>query len=288
MLQSTRSGRQLFWVVQRAAARAHQRQLNRSYMDVHQRPSHSQMFVAKPPPPPTNDEPFHLMRIAMALGIVYGFGEYVAELTLCEGPSMSPTLQPSGDVVLVDKLSYRYYGMEASGEARTALALQRQGGDDDIWHQDRVPVDQTPPQSWWQLFRSPLSVGDVIVLNHPQRPGTVCKRVLGLPGDYNVDERWTIPDGHVWVEGDNPANSADSRSYGPVPMNLILGRVLCRVWPLGGGSMVLQRGWRPQPAIVSNDPAVSGSVIFPAGYSGQTVMTTWEQVEAYEKKKRKR
>lgn len=37
-----------------------------------------------------------------------------------------------------------------------------------------------------------------------------------------------IPLGHVWLAGDNPSNSTDSRSYGPVPIGLIQGRVILK------------------------------------------------------------
>ena len=40
-----------------------------------------------------------------------------------------------------------------------------------------------------------------------------------------------VPAGHVWIEGDNPTHSLDSRQYGPVPLALIRGRVLVQVWP---------------------------------------------------------
>ena len=38
-----------------------------------------------------------------------------------------------------------------------------------------------------------------------------------------------VPKGHVWLSGDNVDNSVDSRTYGPVPYGLILGRVCYRV-----------------------------------------------------------
>lgn len=43
-----------------------------------------------------------------------------------------------------------------------------------------------------------------------------------------------IPLNHVWVEGDNrdPAKSLDSNTYGPVPLNLIQGRVTHILSPL--------------------------------------------------------
>lgn len=41
-----------------------------------------------------------------------------------------------------------------------------------------------------------------------------------------------VPRGHVWIEGDNSENSADSRFYGPIPQGLIKSRAVCRLWPL--------------------------------------------------------
>jgi signal peptidase I len=38
-----------------------------------------------------------------------------------------------------------------------------------------------------------------------------------------------VPYGHVWLEGDNPRNSKDSRNFGAVPTALIVGRVVGKV-----------------------------------------------------------
>lgn len=79
---------------------------------------------------------------------------------------------------------------------------------------------------------------------------TVCKRVLGTEGDIvEVEPRrsnitWSadsdtvrplegrfvrIPKGHVWLAGDNLSNSTDSRTYGPVPIAMVRGKVIARV-----------------------------------------------------------
>lgn len=46
------------------------------------------------------------------------------------------------------------------------------------------------------------------------------KRVIALPGDWigirHTSDVLRIPDGHCWVEGDNPSSSMDSNSFGPV------------------------------------------------------------------------
>lgn len=53
----------------------------------------------------------------------------------------------------------------------------------------------------------------------------ICKRVIYLPGDYVEGFNIKIPNNHVWVEGDNKNESFDSRHYGPIPIQLLSGRV---------------------------------------------------------------
>lgn len=65
----------------------------------------------------------------------------------------------------------------------------------------------------------------------------VCKRVIGRANDVIVYQRPSdyypctvvVPIGHVWLAGDNSQNSTDSRSYGPVPIGLLQGRVMLSI-----------------------------------------------------------
>ncbi len=87
------------------------------------------------------------------------------------------------------------------------------------------------PGDWALAVRAPRFVpGDVVVLEDPRTPGfELVKRVTG-----------TAPDG-LWVEGDRPDASTDSRSFGPVPGSIVAGRVvfvyapLDRMGPVGPG-----------------------------------------------------
>jgi nickel-type superoxide dismutase maturation protease len=74
----------------------------------------------------------------------------------------------------------------------------------------------------WVLARrvARVRVGDVVVLEHPQRPGFLVVKRVGA----------VRPDGY-WVLGDAAGASTDSRHFGPVPE--VLGRVVWRVRPWG-------------------------------------------------------
>ena len=65
------------------------------------------------------------------------------------------------------------------------------------------------------------------------RPGAVV--VVALPDGTLAVKRLMRrdPDGQVWVEGDNPYGSTDSKKLGRLPADAVLGRVLLRVWPPG-------------------------------------------------------
>jgi signal peptidase I len=45
-------------------------------------------------------------------------------------------------------------------------------------------------------------------------------------------ESWTVPDGELFLMGDHRENSADSRSFGTVPVSNIIGRAWLRYWPI--------------------------------------------------------
>lgn len=125
---------------------------------------------------------------------------YIISPSIVHGTSMLPTLNARGDVLLAERISHRV---------------------------------------------GKLKLGDIIFVRSPINPNRiVTKRVLGLAGDVvsfndgawhsSVSKTLVVPQGHVWIQGDNVYESNDSRHYGPVPYGLIQGKALCRVWPLDG------------------------------------------------------
>jgi signal peptidase I len=99
--------------------------------------------------------------------------------------------------------------------------------------------------------------GDVIVFRYPQDPSRdFIKRVVGLPGEVvQVTDGQVVVDGtpvpdladvyqggytsaatrlgpeELYVMGDNRPNSSDSHTWGPLPTDLVIGKVVLSYWP---------------------------------------------------------
>ncbi len=105
-------------------------------------------------------------------------------------------------------------------------------------------------------LRSPHR-GEIVVFDPPQDSSPYIKRVIGLPGEVvegrrgkiyidgsslsepylegikvNSFSRYRVPDGYYFVLGDNRGNSQDSRSFGAVPEDDIIGKAWISLWPL--------------------------------------------------------
>jgi len=98
--------------------------------------------------------------------------------------------------------------------------------------------------------------GDVVVFEYPNDPDQeYIKRIIGLPGDtvtiknghvyLNEQElvepytaaqsrttgEWQVPGDHIFVLGDNRNNSQDSRNFGFVSMDHVIGKAIFIYWP---------------------------------------------------------
>lgn len=80
---------------------------------------------------------------------------------------------------------------------------------------------------------------DIVVIKDPTGTGYIIKRVFRMAGEdvpvdkwpyfhHIVDGPYTVPDGDVYVLGDNLPESEDSRRFGPVETSKIIGKVVVR------------------------------------------------------------
>jgi len=102
--------------------------------------------------------------------------------------------------------------------------------------------------------------GDIVAFRHGDDPPTVfIKRVIGLPGDRvkiqhgtvyvngarlaepyvrfhdtNSFAQTVVPAKSLYVLGDNRANSEDSRVFGSVPEQSLIGKAVAGIWPSAG------------------------------------------------------
>lgn len=131
--------------------------------------------------------------------VLYCVTEYFADVTLLTGPSMLPTVNLSGDIVIAD-----------------LLAVKRRN----YSRGDVVIAHSMTNETQTVCKRIRAIEGDTV---YPPR-STLTR--------MHFPEKIVVPRGHVWLEGDNSMNSTDSRYYGPVPEGMLIGVAHLKLWPL--------------------------------------------------------
>jgi signal peptidase I len=154
-------------------------------------------------------EALQVMLPALALALVVHL--FLAQATIVYGQSMEPNLHPNQRLI-VDKLSYRLHSPQ-----RNDIVVV------DLPDMEEMLVKRIValPGETVEVRRGVVYVNGVAISEpypHDLTPYDMAPRTLG-PLAY-------------FVMGDNRGNSNDSRSFGPVTRDEVVGRVWLRYWPL--------------------------------------------------------
>jgi signal peptidase I len=156
----------------------------------------------------------YLVILLISFALVFGFVRpFVMEAFWIPSGSMVPTLE-IGDRVLVNKFIYRFTEPER-GDIVVFRSVDNPD-EDLIKRVVGVPGDEIAVRR-----------GRLILNGEPQKEPYTNKN---FP-DRSFYARTTVPEGHVFVMGDNRGNSADSRVFGPLPKKNIEGEAFLRFWP---------------------------------------------------------
>jgi len=150
-----------------------------------------------------------LETIILAVVLYFGINALSARVRV-DGFSMIPTLQ-NGEYILVNKLAYK--------------TGQPNRGDIIVF---RLPGDETQ-----DLIKRVIGLpGDTVHISD----GTVTINGAKLQEPYIAQDplyfgEWTVPEGFLFVLGDNRNDSRDSHQWGLLPLENVIGKSVLIYWP---------------------------------------------------------
>ena len=165
--------------------------------------------------------------LVVALLLALGVRTFVAQMFFIPSGSMLPTLQ-IGERIVVDKLSYHLHGVHRGDIVVFRKPPLEQADYSDLVKRviglpgetisavgGRVYIDGRPLAEPWLPQPMPVTAPSP------------------LPEGFSLNHPYIIPAGEYYVMGDNRTDSEDSRYFGPIPGNLIVGKMVLEVWPIG-------------------------------------------------------
>lgn len=163
------------------------------------------------------------LTLAIPIAVAIFIHAFVLEAFIVPTGSMLETIQLN-DRVWSEKVSYRFRKPE-----RGEIVLFSSPTDKDTTLLKRVIATEGQTVD---LVDGKVMV-DGEVLDEPYTNGKPSYPLdRHAPGIDGVSFPLVVPEGHVWLMGDNRTNSLDSRYYGPIPVSTIIARAFCTYWPL--------------------------------------------------------
>ncbi len=163
-----------------------------------------------------------LFTIVVVIVLVFLIRTFVFQSYDIPSGSMEETIQ-TGDLVFSEKVTY-YFSDPARGDIVTFI---------DPEDSSRTLIKRVIATGGQTVD---LKDGDVYVDGVKQsEPYTDGKPSYPLNGAGGADIAYpyTVPEGSLWVMGDNRTNSQDSRYFGAVPASSVTGKAVFTYWPIG-------------------------------------------------------
>lgn len=162
---------------------------------------------------------FELIQVfAISLAIIIPVRYFLIQPFYVKGASMEPNFFDH-EYLIIDELSYRFHA-----PVRGDIVVLRYPNDEKQFFIKRViglPGETVE-----------VSGGKVKIFNNANPNGTVLDESIYLEQETATTQTTTLKSDEYFVMGDNRAASLDSRYFGPVKKDEIVGRVWFRGWPL--------------------------------------------------------
>jgi signal peptidase I len=177
--------------------------------------------------------------VALALGLALGIQALVVKPYQIPSESMEPTLDV-GQRVLVNRFLYRFSDPNIGDIVvfHPPLGAER-GNQCGTRRENGSPCSEPTPEKASVNFikRIVAGPGDTLSIEngHPVVNGNVASEDFIMPcspgGECNLPRAITIPPDHYFMMGDNRGESDDSRFWGPIPRDWIIGKAFATYWP---------------------------------------------------------